>query len=75
VRAERPGLYARVIREGRVTAGDAFTLEGADAGATTVELFRDSYRRLDADRLRHWLALPIDARTRAKFEAELEART
>jgi MOSC domain-containing protein YiiM len=74
VRAERPGIYARVVREGRVTAGDAFTLEAADAGATTVDLFRDSYRRLDADRLRHWLALPIDERTRARFEAELAAR-
>lgn len=69
VKAERPGAYLRVIEPGVVRTGDAVTLEAADA-LTTVDLFRDSYRTLDAERIEQWLALPIDARTRAKLEAK-----
>lgn len=74
VAAERPGIYLRVIRPGRLGRGDSGTLEPANDGTlTTLDLFRDMHRRPDPERLRAWLALPIDARTRAKFEARLSA--
>ncbi|MEE4359908.1 MAG: MOSC domain-containing protein [Pseudomonadales bacterium] len=72
VRAERPGIYLRVIEPGTLAPGEAFTLEpyAGDQRSTTA-LYRDSYRKLDDDEIRAWLALPIDARTRAKLEAKL----
>jgi MOSC domain-containing protein YiiM len=72
VAAERPGFYARVITPGTVHVGDAVTLEDVPGRATTVDLFRDSHRRLDPDEVRAWLALPIDARTREKLSAQLQ---
>lgn len=72
VRAERPGIYLRVIEAGTVRSGDPVTLLPAPGEPlSTLDLFRDSYRRLDAARIRAWLALPIDMRTRAAFEKKL----
>ena len=73
VRAERPGIYCRVIETGNVRAGDQFSLEPyAGDQVSTLDLFRASYRKLDADELRRFLAAPIDIRTRKKFEAKLK---
>lgn len=71
--AERPGLYCRVIEPGSVSAGDDFSLEPyAGDQVSTLDLFRDMSRRLDAQTLRRYLAVPIDVRTRTKFEAKLK---
>lgn len=73
VAAERPGIYCRVIEPGRVRAGDAFSLEPYPGDqVSTLDLFRDSYRKLSADELRRYLEVPIDIRTRRKFEAKLK---
>lgn len=70
--AQRPGVYCRVVAPGRVEAGEAFTLhEPAKPGLTTIDLFRGVQRKLSADELRQFLAMPIDARTRGKFEDKL----
>ncbi|MCC5871500.1 MAG: MOSC domain-containing protein [Gammaproteobacteria bacterium] len=72
VAAEKPGIYCRVIETGRVRAGDSVSLEPyAGDQVSTLDLFRDSYRKLGAEDLRRYLAVPIDIRTRTKFEAKL----
>lgn len=75
VAAERPGVYCRVIEPGRVQAGDEVSLQPYDGEqVSTIELYRANYRRLtDAD-LRRFLAVPIDMRTRRKFEDRLKDR-
>lgn len=71
--AERPGLYCRVIEPGQVQRGDSFSLEPyAGDQVSTLDLFRDIKRKLGVDELRRYLAVPIDIRTRTKFEARLE---
>lgn len=71
VQAERPGFYCRVVTAGTVRTGETVTLTDVPGRATTLDLYRDSYRRLGNDELRAWLDLPIDERTRAKFRAQL----
>lgn len=71
--AERPGIYCRVIEPGSVRQGDAFSLEAyAGDQVSTLDLFRGMSRRLDPETLRRYLAVPIDIRTRSKFEAKLK---
>lgn len=73
IKAERPGIYCRVLESGSVTAGDAFSLLPGDPdGVSTLEIFRGASRRLTRDELRRFLAAPIDIRTRRDFEAKLE---
>ena len=69
VRAERPGYYCRVITEGNIATGEAFTLdESAASNLTTVDLFRASYRKLDAAEIEQFLAAPISIRDRENLE-------
>ncbi len=72
--AERPGVYCRVLQEGRVQAGDAVTLtpyEGETLGA--LEMFRDFYEPYLAEAtIRRHLAAPIAARDRVEKEAQLQ---
>lgn len=72
-KAERPGVYFRVLNEGEIAAGDAVTLvENPDPGVTILELFRfDFARRHDPEALRRYLEAPIAARVRAKIESRL----
>ncbi|MCC5885455.1 MAG: MOSC domain-containing protein [Gammaproteobacteria bacterium] len=73
VAAERPGIYCRVIKPGNVRVGDGFSLEPyAGDQVSTLDLFRASYRKLSSEDLRRFLAVPIDIRTRTKFEAKLK---
>ena len=73
-RAERPGLYCRVIREGMIKAGDAvspdpFTGETVMA----IELFRDYYQTdKDEETLRRFLLAPIAIRARRDVELDLQ---
>lgn len=72
-RAERPGVYCRVINEGSVAVGDSVTIiptTGHDVGI--VELFRFKYSlRHDPDTLRRFLAAPLAERFRASVESAL----
>jgi MOSC domain-containing protein YiiM len=71
--AERPGFYARVLREGPVSAGESVTVQRAGSGNVgLVELYRLWYvRPHDADAIRHALKAPLAARTRATLEERL----
>ncbi len=72
-KAERPGIYFRVLNTGDVQAGDAVTLVESDAGTVTVlDLFRFAYETShDAEQLRRFLDAPIAERVRAQVEAQL----
>src|SRR5690606_35843092 len=72
-RAERPGLYCRVIQEGRVRAGETVTLERyAGSPLTALEMFRHFYNgQGDEARIRRHLAAPIAIRDRDDMERKL----
>lgn len=72
-RAERPGVYCRVLREGEVAPGDPVWLEPyAGPTVTVLEMFRDFYgREWDEAALRRYLAAPIAIRDRVEKEAQL----
>jgi len=76
-KAERPGVYFRVLNPGVVTAGDSVDLiDGAEGGVTVLDLFRFAFATShDADQLRRFLEAPIAERIRAKGEAVLESRS
>jgi MOSC domain-containing protein YiiM len=74
-RAERPGIYFRVLNEGEVSAGDAVTLVEDDTGTVTIsDLVRFYYdlspKRAELERL---LQAPVAKRFRAKIEKKLAA--
>lgn len=69
--AERPGFYCRVLKPGTIGVGDMAELERPyPNGKTLIDLFRANYAQLDEAALAAFLDLPIDARTRRKFETE-----
>ena len=74
-KAERPGIYFRVLNEGKVSAGDAVTcVENTQHNVTILDLFRYKYRlRHDPDELRRYLDAPIAERMRAQIERKLES--
>ena len=74
-RAERPGIYFRVLNEGEIRVGDGVTLVESDScDVTILDLFRHKYRlRHDADDLRRYLDAPLASRLRAEIEADLAA--
>jgi len=80
MRAERPGMYFRVLKTGSIAAGESFTLDPPDHArdgepevprVNILEIFRANHRKLEAAELCRFLAAPIDERTRADFEARL----
>ena len=74
-KAERPGIYLRVLNGGDVTAGDAVTFVANDSSSVTLlELFRFNYAlRHDIDDMKRLLAAPIAIRFREKIETRLAA--
>jgi MOSC domain-containing protein YiiM len=71
--AEKPGIYLRVLNEGQIQAGDTVTyVESAETEVSIVDLFRAYYELSpDPGSLRRFLAAPIAARMRDKFEKSL----
>ncbi len=71
--AERAGAYCRVIREGRIRAGDEVTVEPyAGERITLLEVFRDFYEMSpDETHIRRYLAAPIASRLRRVQEERL----
>jgi MOSC domain-containing protein YiiM len=76
-RAERPGLYCRVIREGFVRTGDSVSVEKYTGKTLSIlQMYRDYYERDKSEEtLRLHLNAPIDIRTRVHLEKELEKLT
>ena len=74
-RAERPGIYFRVLNEGEVAPGDAVTfIENPAPVVTILDLYRFAFdlqpKRPDLER---YLEAPLAERMRAKIEAKLAA--
>ncbi|MCH7502467.1 MAG: MOSC domain-containing protein [Proteobacteria bacterium] len=74
-RAERPGVYLRVLHEGCVAAGDSVALlEIPQADASINELFRLAYDlQPKAADLRRYLDAPIAERVRKNIDGKLSA--
>jgi MOSC domain-containing protein YiiM len=72
-RAERPGVYCRVVRAGEVSAGDLVEYEPyARARLPVLEVFRAFFDgNPGEDALRRRLSAPIAARAREDYEARL----
>ena len=72
--AERPGVYCRVIKEGRVRAGDPVTVEGYGGETiSAIEMFRDFFRPDPSEAaIRRHLAAPVAVRARVAKERQLE---
>lgn len=71
--AERPGVYCRVLQEGKVQAGEPVTLREHDGDTVSVlEVFRDFFDpEPDEEAIRRQLAAPIAVRARAIKEKQL----
>jgi MOSC domain-containing protein YiiM len=72
-RAERPGLYCRVLREGLVKVGEEVTLEAcAGEKVLLLEIYRDYYeKKADAAELQRFLRAPVAIRARRDLEKRL----
>lgn len=75
-RAERPGLYCRVIREGFVKEGDPVSVKRYTGQTISIlEMFRDYYdKNKSEETLRRHLDAPIAMRARKAVEKELQNR-
>lgn len=73
-RAERPGIYFRVLNEGLVSAGDEVTFVADVDAAVSISDLVAAYYALspDRDELLRLLEAPIATRFRNKFTAKLE---
>jgi MOSC domain-containing protein YiiM len=74
-KAERPGVYCRVLREGTVSAGDTVHCDPCPGAPLSIlELYRDAFAPAkDAATLRHHLAAPLSSRVREAKEKALAA--
>jgi len=76
-RAERPGLYCRVLQQGQVCAGDEVRLESYEGETiTALEMFRDWYEPDQSEAGVHrYLAAPVASRARAGKEKQIKKRS
>jgi MOSC domain-containing protein YiiM len=72
-KAERPGIYFRVLNEGEVCVGDAVTpVETTEHSVTILDLFRYKYRSgHEPGELRRLLEAPLAERMHADIEQRL----
>ncbi|CAG1013505.1 Protein YiiM [Anaerolineales bacterium] len=73
-RAERPGLYCRVLKEGFVNVGDMVRVEKSTGKTLSISrMYRDYYEKNKTEEtLRLHLDAPISIRSRVDLERELE---
>jgi MOSC domain-containing protein YiiM len=73
-KAERPGLYCRVVREGIVNVGDTVKIARYTGAALSIpQMYRDYYEKNKTEEtLRLHLNAPISVRARIDLEKELE---
>jgi MOSC domain-containing protein YiiM len=68
-RAERPGMYCRVLQEGAVGRGDTVRLQARVGPRVGIlDMFRHHYQPDGQDVAQRLLAAPISARARAEIE-------
>jgi MOSC domain-containing protein YiiM len=74
-RAERPGLYCRVLKAGPIQAGEPVRIEKYQGELLSIlQVFRDYYDREKSEAtLRRHLNVPIAIRVRKDIEEELKA--
>ena len=74
-KAERPGIYFRVLNEGEVAAGDGVTfVENPAPVVTILDLYRFAFDlKPNQPDLERYLEAPLAERMRAKIEAKLAA--
>lgn len=74
-KAERPGIYFRVLNEGQVSAGDAVTyIENPAPVVSILELYCLAYElRPDPAAMERFLEAPLAKRVRASIEQKLAA--
>jgi len=73
-RAERPGLYCRVIREGFVATGDSVSIEKYQGETLSIlQMYREYYEKdKNEETIRRQLNAPIAIRDRVSLEKKLE---
>ena len=73
-RAERPGLYCRVIKDGVVKAGEPVSVEKYTGETISlVQMYRDFYvKDLSEEALRQYINAPIDIRSHKYLEGKLQ---
>ena len=73
-RAERPGLYCRVIKDGVVKAGEPVSVEKYTGETISlVQMYRDFYvKDLSEEALRQYINAPIDIRSHKYLEEKLQ---
>ena len=73
-KAERPGLYVRVIKEGLIRAGDEVTVEKFTGETISIlQMYRYHYvKELTGEMVHQQLNAPIDIRTRRDLEMILQ---
>lgn len=73
-KAERPGLYCRVTKEGLVTAGDPVTIDRYTGETISlIQMYRDHYEKDKTEEMiRRHLNAPIDIRSRKDLEEALQ---
>lgn len=69
--ANRPGIYCRVLANGKVTAGDVLTLVPYEGIKLPIIEMNQTWNRmdLDAETKARYLSTPIHSRERAKWSA------
>lgn len=74
-KAERPGLYCRVIQEGNVHQGDKVdVIRYTGETLSIAEMFREYYEKNKSEAsLRRHLSAPICIRSREQLEKELQS--
>jgi MOSC domain-containing protein YiiM len=74
-RAERPGLYCRVTKEGSIKAGEPVSTESYTGETLSIlQMFRDYYEKDKSEEtLRRHLKAPIAIRAREDLEKELQS--
>lgn len=71
-KAQRPGIYCRVLTPGTVTTDDVFIVNDfVGDRIDTVQFFNDKLRKLPAAEIKRYLAIPIDIRSRVTWEKQL----
>jgi MOSC domain-containing protein YiiM len=73
-KAERPGLYCRVTKEGVIKSGDPVTVEKYNGETISIlDMYRYHYEKdLTGEIIHNQLNAPIDIRSRREFEEMLQ---
>jgi MOSC domain-containing protein YiiM len=72
MKAGRPGIYFRVLRTGSISVDDEIELVPyTGESISTVEFFHEYHNKISDERIKQYLELPIDIRSRTDLEERL----